>query len=107
MWSKVWREAIWKCVRMGTLVWSKTRNMRHKLVDSSSFSAHTYLLLAVPVLAHFWPLSLLLEYSRHELRLVAQGVQKVSGFQLCHDVDEGEKALMVWCFSSQLVLKMR
>lgn len=50
---------------------------------------------------------MLLEYSRLELRLVAQGVQAVSGFQLCHDVDEGKKAAMVWCFSSQLVLKMR
>lgn len=43
IWNKGWREAIRKCVPTGTPIWSKTRDVRHKLVDASSFSACVYL----------------------------------------------------------------
>lgn len=42
----IWREALERSHQEmcphGNPVWSKTRNVRHKLVDSSSFSAHMY-----------------------------------------------------------------
>lgn len=58
------------------------------------------------MLAYLRPLSVLLEaYSRHELKLVAQGFR---GFSFAmNDVDGGKKAALEWCFSSQLGLKRR